>query len=60
MVIPFGWMLAASPGNPKESVDNKSSKYLLRMVLFTTKSKVVLTVAYGHHEFPLVGTQVYT
>jgi hypothetical protein len=59
-VIPLGCTIAARTGNPKESVDNNSSKYLLRMVLFTTKSKVVLTLAYGHHEFPLVGTQVYT
>jgi len=59
-VIPLGWITAARTGNPKESVDNKSSKYLLRMVLTITKSKVVLTLAYGHHEFPLVGTQVYT
>lgn len=59
-VIPLGSITAARTGNPNESVDNKSSKYLLRMVLFTTKSKVVLTLAYGHHEFPLVGTQVYT
>jgi hypothetical protein len=59
-VTPLGCSTAAKPEKPKESVDNKSNKYLLRMFLFTTKSKVVLTVAYGHHEFPLVGTQVYT
>ena len=59
-VIPLGRITAATAGYPTESVDNKSNKCLLRIVLFTTKSKVVLTLAYGHHEFPLVGTQVYT
>jgi hypothetical protein len=59
-VIPFGSITAARIGKPKENVDNKSSRCFLGMVLFTTKSKVVLTLAYGHHEFPLVGTQVYT
>jgi hypothetical protein len=33
----LGWTTAARMGNPHESVDNKTSKDLLRMVFFKDK-----------------------
>lgn len=59
-VIMLGWILAAKAGKIKENVDNKSNSGFLCMAFSTTKPKVVLSPVYDHHEFTLIGTQVYT
>jgi len=52
--------LAAWAKNTTENIDNTRDSFLLCIVLLMTKPKIVLTGVYGHHEFPLVSTQVYT
>jgi hypothetical protein len=52
--------LAARAENATKNIDNKRVIVLLCIVLLMTKPKIVLTWVYGHHEFPLVSTQVCT
>ncbi len=63
-MTPLGWIAPvfppASTGIVNVTIDNKGINCVIRMVGFAAKSKVVLTRTYGHHRFPLVGTQVYT